>query len=74
MDAEELLRRYAGGERDFAGIRFSSQALREVNLSGINLRGDRISQSCITVLFCSPDFGSMPRNANMCQNSDWKAI
>ncbi|MBD1924653.1 pentapeptide repeat-containing protein [Microcoleus sp. FACHB-831] len=39
MDAKELLRRYAAGERNFARIKFSSQSLCEADLSGINLSG-----------------------------------
>lgn len=44
MTAEELLRRYAAGERNFAGVRFWSSnvpgsALREIDLSNITLSG-----------------------------------
>ncbi|KAF3890232.1 MULTISPECIES: pentapeptide repeat-containing protein [Nostocales] len=42
INAEELLRRYATGERDFADIKFSARLLdgedlREINLSGADL-------------------------------------
>jgi hypothetical protein len=33
MDAEELLRRYAGGERDFAGVDLRLASLRVAHLS-----------------------------------------
>ena len=36
MEAEELLRRYAAGERDFTGIQISRCDLRDVDLSGAN--------------------------------------
>ncbi|GGA35792.1 pentapeptide repeat-containing protein [Okeania sp. KiyG1] len=37
MDAEELLKRYADGERDFSGIKLTRSKLRGANLKGINL-------------------------------------
>jgi uncharacterized protein YjbI with pentapeptide repeats len=39
MDAEELLRRYAAGERDFSGANLRRIKLQYVSLSGINLSG-----------------------------------
>jgi len=36
MDAEELLKRYAAGERDFSGIQISRCDLRDVDLRGAN--------------------------------------
>ncbi|MDZ7961114.1 MAG: pentapeptide repeat-containing protein [Aulosira sp. DedQUE10] len=43
MDADELLRRYAAGERDFTGIDFSKVDFSEGELSGSDLSG--INQS-----------------------------
>ena len=38
MNAEELLRRYAAGERNFTGVNLSGLKIREkVDLDGINL-------------------------------------
>lgn len=39
MDGEELRRRYAAGERNFACIDMSDAALKNANLSGANLSG-----------------------------------
>jgi uncharacterized protein YjbI with pentapeptide repeats len=39
MTAEELLQRYASGERDFICINLSGVNLMEVDLKGINLEG-----------------------------------
>ena len=42
MDREELLRRYAAGERDFAGIQLSHtgcRSIKDADLRQINLRG-----------------------------------
>lgn len=39
MTREELLRRYAAGERDFTGVDLTNLYLREAELPGINLRG-----------------------------------
>ncbi|MEH2461425.1 hypothetical protein [Nostoc sp.] len=41
MDVEELLKRYAAGERDFAGIDLSSVDLREAELTRISLVGTK---------------------------------
>ena len=37
MDAEELLNRYAAGERDFTGV-----SLKGINLSGVNIRDSKL--------------------------------
>lgn len=37
MEVEELLKRYAAGERDFAGLNLCEVNLSRVNLSGVNL-------------------------------------
>ncbi|MHC5725858.1 MAG: pentapeptide repeat-containing protein, partial [Nostoc sp.] len=44
ITVEELLRRYAAGERNFSAIKFSysEKGLRGCNLSGINLSGSQI--------------------------------
>jgi uncharacterized protein YjbI with pentapeptide repeats len=43
MTAEELLRRYAAGERNFAGARLSNSCLREADLRNCDLRGADLS-------------------------------
>jgi uncharacterized protein YjbI with pentapeptide repeats len=45
MDVEELLVKYAGGERNFAGINLIEANLSGVNLSGVNLSGANLSVS-----------------------------
>ncbi|MEK0180597.1 pentapeptide repeat-containing protein [Microcoleus anatoxicus] len=45
MNAEELLRRYADGERDFEGVDLRRVDLCNANLSGINLRNSYIEES-----------------------------
>ncbi|WP_373537757.1 pentapeptide repeat-containing protein [Microcoleus sp.] len=44
MDAEELLRRYADGERAFEGVDLRRVDLCNANLSGINLRNSYIEE------------------------------
>ncbi|MEH1966853.1 pentapeptide repeat-containing protein [Nostoc sp.] len=39
MNIEELLGRYAAGERDFSGVKMDSPRLRDAELPGINLSG-----------------------------------
>lgn len=39
MNRDELLSRYANGDRDFRGVNLSGVDLRGVNLSGADLRG-----------------------------------
>lgn len=39
MSADELLKRYAAGERDFRGVNLSDEILIWADLSGANLRG-----------------------------------
>jgi hypothetical protein len=39
MNAKELLRRHAAGERGFDGVSLRGETLREVDLSGVSLRG-----------------------------------
>ncbi|MEH2317379.1 hypothetical protein [Nostoc sp.] len=48
MDAEELLKRYAAGERDFAGIDLSSVDLREAELTRISLVGTKSRSQSLT--------------------------
>ncbi|MEH2294319.1 hypothetical protein [Nostoc sp.] len=48
MDAEELLRRYAAGERDFSGIDLSSVDLREAELTRISLVGTKSRSQSLT--------------------------
>jgi uncharacterized protein YjbI with pentapeptide repeats len=43
ISAEELLKRYAAGERDFSGIKLGNADFREINLSGAYLRGINLS-------------------------------
>ena len=43
MTAEELLRRYAAGERDFVGIKLKNIDLRSIDLSGSNFTNARIT-------------------------------
>lgn len=43
MTAEELLRLYAGGEWQFAGVDLSSTDLRGVQLRGVDLSGANLS-------------------------------
>jgi Pentapeptide repeats (8 copies) len=44
MTAEELLERYAAGERDFSGIQLDGGELTSSNLSGINLSDADLSE------------------------------
>jgi hypothetical protein len=39
MNAKELLRRHAAGERGFDGVSLRGETLREADLSGVSLRG-----------------------------------
>jgi len=43
MEADELLKRYAAGERDFRKVDLRSANLTRANLSGINLSGANLS-------------------------------
>ncbi len=43
MEPQEIIKRYAAGQRDFAGIKLSEVNLSQVNLSGINLSGADLS-------------------------------
>ncbi|MEH2167491.1 MAG: pentapeptide repeat-containing protein [Nostoc sp.] len=45
MDAEELLQRYAAGERDFPGVRLRGVFLDRAELREINLTRDDLSGS-----------------------------
>ena len=48
MEAEELLRRYAAGERDFTGIDLRESKLIDVQLTEINLRKADLSGADLT--------------------------
>jgi len=52
MEADELLRRYAAGERDFRKVDLSSANLTKANLSGINLSGANLSGTKKLLLGC----------------------
>jgi uncharacterized protein YjbI with pentapeptide repeats len=45
MDREELLRRYAAGERDFSGVSLRGLDFSDCNLSGINLSNADLSET-----------------------------
>jgi hypothetical protein len=45
MNAKELLRRYAAGERGFDGVRLRGETLREEDLSGVSLRHADLSSA-----------------------------
>ena len=61
MDAQELLRRYAAGERDFSktrlrGIMLDMTDLKDINLSGADLSGARLCEGIfIKVYFSGAD-------------------
>ncbi|HCF29606.1 MAG TPA: low-complexity protein, partial [Cyanobacteria bacterium UBA11049] len=44
MEAEELLKRYKQGERDFSKVNLVGVNLPEANLSGINLSKANLSE------------------------------
>jgi uncharacterized protein YjbI with pentapeptide repeats len=48
MTAEELLQRYATGERDFSGVDLSGVSLSEASLSEINLTNADLSSTDLT--------------------------
>ena len=62
MTAEELLERYAAGERDFSRVDLSGVNLEEVCLDGINLEGANLSR---TLFFHSTLRKAILRNANL---------
>ncbi|MBD1843349.1 pentapeptide repeat-containing protein [Cyanobacteria bacterium FACHB-63] len=62
MTREELLQRYAAGERDFSGADLSGVNLEEVALEEINLEGANLSG---TLFFRSNLWGAIFRNANL---------
>ncbi|WP_292765492.1 pentapeptide repeat-containing protein [Nostoc sp. NOS(2021)] len=62
MDAEELCRRYAAGERDFHGVDLSGVNLEEVCLEEINLEGADLKG---TLFFRCNLRGAIFRNANL---------
>jgi uncharacterized protein YjbI with pentapeptide repeats len=47
MTADELLERYAAGERDFSGVNLQRVELQYSQLSGINLSRANLSDSRI---------------------------
>lgn len=48
MDVNELLKRYAAGERDFKGINLIGSSLSGINLSRANLREASLSEADLT--------------------------
>jgi len=52
MEADELLKRYAAGERDFRKVDLSSANLSSAHLSGINLSGANLSGAQKSLLRC----------------------
>jgi uncharacterized protein YjbI with pentapeptide repeats len=62
MTAEELLERYAAGERDFSGVDLSGVDLEEVYLEEVNLQGANLSG---TLFFRSNLRGAIFTNANL---------
>jgi hypothetical protein len=48
ISAEELLERYAGGDRDFRNVDLPEASLREADLTGINLAGADLSETDLT--------------------------
>lgn len=52
MEADELLRRYAAGERDFRKVDLSRANLNRANLIGINLSGANLSSAKKLLLGC----------------------
>lgn len=62
MTAEELLRRYTAGERDFTGVDLRGVKLEEVGLEGINLEGADLRETS----FCYSNLqGAIFINANL---------
>ena len=51
MDREELLGRYAAGERDFTGVDLKRDDLIDINLAGICLRGATFYQVNLTNVY-----------------------
>lgn len=49
MTAEELLERYATGERDFSGVDLSGASFEEVGFDRINLEGANLSGGLLKV-------------------------
>lgn len=47
MTAEELLERYAAGERDFSGVDLQVADLREADLTGSNLEGANLTDAVL---------------------------
>lgn len=47
MNAEELLQRYAAGERDFTGVKLSGVRLLDVNLSRTIFREADLSNAVL---------------------------
>lgn len=62
MTREELLQRYAAGERDFSGVDLSGVNLEEVALEEINLEEANLKG---TLFFRSNLLGAIFRNANL---------
>lgn len=67
MNAEELLRRRAAGERRFDGVRLRGETLRGVDLSGVSLRGaDLGSADLVKARLDGADLeGAVLRGANL---------
>ena len=50
MNIDELLNRYADGERDFGAINLQSANLTGLELSGVNLKGANLSNANLTYM------------------------
>ena len=64
MDAEELLRRYGAGERDFRGIILYRADLGGAELHSVDLSGARLININLEGAFLELDLYPSPRNVN----------
>ena len=65
-DVDEILKRYAAGEREFPGADICDSELEGVDLSGINLSGAELADSDLTRINLS---GANLHNANISQST-----